>query len=63
MVDIINKVDTRSLVKGGVATGPGGTVSVILAYPSSRTLTFRCRGTDGTSARVPIKLLVAKAAR
>jgi hypothetical protein len=63
LVDIINKVGTRSLVKGGVATGPGGTVSVILAYSSSRTLTFRYRGTDGATARVSIKLLVAKAAR
>ena len=63
LIDIINKVGTHSLLKGGTATGPGGTISVILAYPSSRTLTFRYRGTDGTTARVSIKLLVRKAAR
>ncbi|WP_035128012.1 hypothetical protein [Conexibacter woesei] len=63
LIDIINKVGTHSLLKGGTATGPGGTISVILAYPSSRMLTFRYRGTDGTTARVSIKLLVRKAAR
>jgi hypothetical protein len=63
LVDILNKVGSRTLSKGGVATGPGGTVSMILAYPSSRTVQFRYRGTDGATARVSIKITIAKAAR
>jgi hypothetical protein len=36
---------------------------MILAYPGSRTVQFRYRGTDGATARVSITITIAKAAR
>ena len=59
-VDILNKVGKLNLEKAGTTVGDNGKLTVILAYPSSRTITFRFTNSNGQRSQVSIKVKVAK---
>jgi hypothetical protein len=59
-VDILNKVGSKNLEKAGTTVADNGKLTVILAYRSSRTITFRFTNSDGQRSQVSIKVLVAK---
>lgn len=61
-VDILSRVKKRTTAVTGATTTAKGRVTVILSYPSSRTLVFRYRSTAGSST-VRIPILVTKKAR
>ena len=59
VVEIFSVVGKKLRSDGGVVTKTRGAISVFLRYPSSRIVRFRHRSTDGTSARVSIRIAVA----
>ncbi len=64
-VDIFNKVGRKTVERNGTTVGSKGRLSLILSYPSSRTITFRFTNSDGKRSQVSIKIKVEskKAAR
>ncbi len=59
-VDIINKIGKRTYEKAGTTVRDKGRLTVILAYRSSRTITFRFTSSSGKRSQVSIKVLVEK---
>ncbi len=59
-VEILSIIGTRIRSDGGVTLKSKGVVSVLLRYPTSRIVRFRHRSTDGTTARVSIRIAVAR---
>jgi hypothetical protein len=59
-VDITNKVGKKTLDKAGTTVRDNGKLTVILAYKSSRTITFRFTNSDGKRSQVSIKVKVEK---
>ena len=57
-VDIFNKVGKKTTEKAGTTVGDKGRLSIILSYPSSRTITFRFTNSDGKRSQVSIKIKV-----
>jgi hypothetical protein len=60
LVALSNQIGRRTYTKSGVATRANGSLTVILAYRSSRLLDFRYTSADGTTTRVRIRIIVAK---
>jgi hypothetical protein len=63
VVSLRNQIGRRTYRKSGFTTRPDGSLTVILAYPSSRLLDFRYTSIDGTTARVRIRIAVAAKGR
>jgi hypothetical protein len=65
VVEILNKVKGRTLLKSGTTIGAAGAISVILSYRSSRTIVFRYRdaGSAAATASVSIRVLVSSRRR
>ena len=59
VVEIFSVVGRKLRSDGGVIAKARGAISVWLRYPSSRIVRFRHRSTDGTTARVSIRIAVA----
>jgi hypothetical protein len=59
-VDVLSTVGKKTSEKAGTTVRAGGMLTIILAYTSSRTLTFRFTNTDGARSQVKIKIKVAK---
>jgi hypothetical protein len=59
-VDILNKVGKKTVEKAGTTVRDKGKLTVILAYKSSRTISFRFTNTDGQRSTVTIKVKVEK---
>ena len=57
-VDIFNKVGKKTSEKAGTTVGDKGRLSIILSYPSSRTIIFRFTNSDGKRSQVSIKIKV-----
>jgi hypothetical protein len=57
-VDIFNKVGRKTTEKPGTTVADKGRLSIILAYPSSRTIIFRFTNSDGRRSQVSIKVKV-----
>jgi hypothetical protein len=59
-IDLLNKVGKKTVTKGGTTVRHSGRITIILAYKSSRTLTFRYTNPDGKRSQVKIRIKVAK---
>jgi hypothetical protein len=59
-IDILNTVGRRTLEKAGTTIRNKGALTVILAYRSSRVITFRFTNSDGQRSQVRIRVRVAK---
>ncbi len=59
-VDILNTVGRRTMEKAGTTIKTQGGLSVILAYKSSRLITFRFTNSDGQRSQVRIRVRVAR---
>jgi hypothetical protein len=63
VVEILNKIGRRYYGKSGTTVRARGAVSVLLRYPSARIVRFRHRSVDGSSARVDIRIAIARHAQ
>ncbi|HEY6890344.1 MAG TPA: hypothetical protein VI300_21245, partial [Solirubrobacter sp.] len=59
-VDILNKIGKKTYNKAGTTVRDSGKLTVILAYKTSRTITFRFTNSDGKRSSVSIKVKVEK---
>jgi hypothetical protein len=59
-IDILSQIGKKTTEGPGTTTAGSGKISVILAYPKSRTLIFRFTNSDGQRSQVRIKITVAK---
>jgi hypothetical protein len=59
-IDLLNTVRKKTIDKSGTTVAAKGAFQIILAYPSSRTLTFRFTNSDGQRSQVKIKIKVEK---
>jgi hypothetical protein len=59
-IDILNKIGKKTYTKAGTTVRDKGKLTVILAYKSSRTITFRFTNSDGKRSTVSIKVKVEK---
>ena len=59
-IDILNTVGKRTIEKAGTTIKNKGGLSVILAYKSSRLITFRFTNSDGQRSQVRIRVRVAR---
>jgi hypothetical protein len=59
-VDITNKIGKKTYEKAGTTVRDKGRLTVILAYKTSRTITFRFTSAGGQRSTVSIKVKVAK---
>jgi hypothetical protein len=59
-VDIFNKIGRKTIERNGTTVGRKGRLSIILSYPSSRTITFRFTNSDGKRSQVSIRVKVEK---
>ena len=59
VVEILSVIGKGAKSEGGVTTKARGAVSVLLRFPTSRIVRFRHRSTDGTTARVSIRIAIA----
>jgi hypothetical protein len=59
-IDILNTVGRKTIEKAGTTTKNKGGLSVILAYRSSRLITFQFTNSDGQRSRVRIRVRVAR---
>jgi hypothetical protein len=57
-IDIFNKVGRKTTERNGTTAGSKGRLSVILSYPSSRTIIFRFTNSDGKRSQVSIRVKV-----
>jgi hypothetical protein len=64
-IEVRNRVRGRTFVKPGVKVRKDGLIVTKLAYPSSRVIVFRARGTSGdlVSVRIPIRVVHVKRRR
>ena len=60
VVSLFNQIGRRTYRKSGVTTRSDGSLTLILAYPSSRLLDFRYMSAGGATTRVRIRITVAK---
>jgi hypothetical protein len=63
VVSLFNQIGRRTYRKRGVTTRSGGSLTVILAYPSSRLLDFHYTSRDGVTTRVRIRITVVRTAK
>lgn len=63
VVEILNVLGRRTLVKNGVSVRARGEITAILAYRSSRLVRFRFRSADGSVAQVSIRVVVSRGGR
>ena len=59
-IDILNTVGKRTMEKAGTTIRNSGNLTVILAYKSSRLITFRFTNSDGQRSQVRIRVRVAR---
>ena len=59
-IDILNTVGKQTMEKAGTTIKNSGSLSVILAYKSSRLITFRFTNSDGQRSQVRIRVRVAR---
>ena len=59
-IDILNTVGKRTMEKAGTTIRNKGGLTVILAYKSSRLITFRFTNSDGQRSQVRIRVRVAR---
>jgi hypothetical protein len=59
-VDILNTIGRKTFEKAGTTTRDQGRLTVILAYKTSRLLTFRFTNSDGQRSQVRIRVKVAR---
>jgi hypothetical protein len=59
-VDVLNKIGKKTYAKAGTTVRDRGKLTIILAYKSSRTITFRFTNSDGKRSQVSIKVKVEK---
>ena len=59
-IDILNTIGRRTMEKAGTTIKNKGGLSVILAYRSSRLITFRFTNSDGQRTQVRIRVRVAR---
>jgi hypothetical protein len=59
-VDVRNTVGRKTIKKPGGKVGNGGKITVLLKYPSSRTIEFRFTNADGKTSKVRIKVRIAQ---
>jgi hypothetical protein len=57
-VDIFNKVGRKTVERNGTTVGSKGRLSIILSYPSTRTIIFRFTNSDGKRSQVSIRVKV-----
>lgn len=60
VVEILNTLGRRTIVKSGATVRSRGEVTAILAYRSSRLIRFRFRSADGSVAQVSIRIIVSR---
>ena len=59
-IDLLNTIGKRTIEKSGSTVRTKGAFQIILAYPSSRLLTFRFTNSDGQRSQVRIRVVVQK---
>jgi hypothetical protein len=59
-IDVRNVVRGKTVRKGGTTVRGSGNITLILAYPSSRTIEFRYTAGDGKTSKVRIKVRIAQ---
>lgn len=59
-IELLNVIGKRTVGKSGTTVRTGGQITILLAYPSSRTIEFRYRSADGSTSRVRIPVTVAR---
>ncbi|MDA0163076.1 hypothetical protein OM076_22575 [Solirubrobacter ginsenosidimutans] len=59
-IDVLNKIGKKTYSKAGTTVRDAGKLTIILAYKSSRTITFRFTNSDGKRSSVSIKVKVEK---
>jgi hypothetical protein len=59
-IDILNTIGRKTIEKAGTTIKNKGGLSVILAYKSSRLITFRFTNSDGQRSQVRIRVRVAR---
>ncbi len=59
-IDVRNTVGRKTVKKPGGKVGNGGKITVLLKYPSSRTIEFRFTNADGKTSKVRIKVRIAQ---
>jgi hypothetical protein len=59
-IDVRNVVRGKTVRKGGATVRGAGRITLILAYPSSRTIEFRYTAGDGKTSKVRIKVRIAQ---
>jgi hypothetical protein len=59
VVEILSVTSKGAKSEGGITTKKRGALSVLLRFATSRIVRFRHRSTDGTTARVSIRIAVA----
>ena len=59
-IDLLNTIGKKTSEKSGTTVAAKGAFQIILAYPSSRTLTFRFTNSNGQRSQVKIKVKIAK---
>jgi hypothetical protein len=62
-VEVRNTVGRKTVRKPSGKVGNGGKITVLLKYPSSRTIEFRFTSADGKTSKVRIKVRIAQRKR
>jgi hypothetical protein len=62
-IDVHNIVDRKTVRKPSGKVGGGGKITLVLKYPSSRTIEFRFTSADGNTSKVRIKVRIAQRKR
>jgi hypothetical protein len=59
-IEVRNTVGRKTVRKANGKVGNGGKITVLLKYPSSRTIEFRFTSADGKTSKVRIKVRIAQ---
>jgi hypothetical protein len=59
-IEVRNTVGSKIVKKPGAKVGSGGKITVLLKYPSARTIEFRFTNADGKTSKVRIKVRIAQ---
>jgi hypothetical protein len=59
-IEVRNTVGRKTVRKANGKVGNGGKITVLLKYPSSRTIEFRFTSADGKTSKVHIKVRIAQ---
>jgi hypothetical protein len=59
-IDVRNTVGRKTVRKASGKVGNGGKITVLLKYPSSRTIEFRFTNAEGKASKVRIKVRIAQ---